>query len=412
MTVARPKLILFLLLAMPMAGISLADEISISVSGNKRTRTSYIENIVNDYLARNNIDSTINVDAERLKDLIVDKELFSEVDVNIVGNRIDIKVKDRWTLIPIPIATAQSGQDTMFGLFVMETNLFGYGKTGILGGLFSQSQSSFFAMYQDPEVAFTNWMFGAQVSSSQKIDYLYDGEEKVFGDNRKINGASLSPGYEFSEKIKSAINIGIAEVVYDSLSDYPEPEGFKTILGGFNLNWDDATFRYYYKEGWLGYFETNHQLIRNDDIPKSYDVRIQLNSEKRIFLEQVLQVQGSGGYQGGGDERDLMRVGANSGFRGIPNNGAWVDRYLTLALDYQIPLWRGRIGTWTVAPFCDVGYLRQPTIDESEELTYTAWGLGTYLFLRKLAIPGVGVQVGHNDTYQDSFFEVTIGFAF
>lgn len=92
MRVARPKLILFLLLALSTAGISLADEITISVSGNKRTRTSYIENIVNDYLTRNHIDSTINVDAERLKDLIVDKELFSEVNVNIVGNRIDIKV--------------------------------------------------------------------------------------------------------------------------------------------------------------------------------------------------------------------------------------------------------------------------------------------------------------------------------
>lgn len=314
MRIARPKLILFLLLALSTADISLADEIVISVSGNKRTRTSYIENIVNDYLAGNHIDSTINVDAERLKDLIVDKELFSEVNVNIVGNRIAIKVKDRWTLIPIPIATAQSGQDTKFGLFVMETNLFGYGKTGILGGLYSQSQSSFFAMYQDPEVAFTDWIFSAQVSSSQKIEYLYDGEEKVFGDNRKINGASLSLGYAFSEQINSAINIGIADVDYSSLSDYPEPEDFKTILGGFNMNWDNATFRYYYKEGWSGNFEMNHQLIQNDEIPKSYDVRIQLNSEKRILIEQVLQVQGDGGYQGGGDEQDLMRVGSKGGF--------------------------------------------------------------------------------------------------
>ena len=138
---------------------------------------------------------------------------------------------------------------------------------------------------------------------------------------------------------------------------------------------------------------------------------IQLNSEKRIVLEQVLQVQGSGGYQGKGDERDLMRVGAERGFRGIPDSGAWVDRYLTLALDYQIPLWSSRIGTWTVAPFCDVGYLHQPTLEGSEEITYSALGLGTYLFLRDLAIPGVGVYVGHNDTYQDYFFEVTIGFA-
>jgi len=147
--VALPILISFLLLTLSTADISLADEITISVSGNKRTRTSYIENIINDYLAQNNIDSMANVDAQALKDLIVDKELFSEVDVNIVGNQIDIMVKDRWTLIPVPIVTAQSGQDTKFGLFVMESNLFGYGKTGVVGGLFSKSQSNLYLIFSE-----------------------------------------------------------------------------------------------------------------------------------------------------------------------------------------------------------------------------------------------------------------------
>jgi len=343
--------------------------------------------------------------------LIVDKELFSEVDVNIVGNQINIKVKDRWTLIPIPMAMAQSGQDTKFGLFVYETNLFGYGKTGVLGGLFSQSQSNFFAMYKDPEVAFTDWMFSTYFSSSQKIEYLYDGEEKIFGDNRNINGAGLSLGYKFSDKIKSDLNITIADIDYKVLNNYPEPEDYKTISGKLNLDWDDATFRYYYKEGWIVHFEMQHQLLRDDDTPKSYHLRLQVNVEKNVLLDQVLQVQVSGAYQDGGDERDLMRIGAKRGFRGIPDSGAWVDKYMTAAFDYQIPLWSSRIGTWTVAPFCDVGYLDQPTSNGSEKIGYTALGIGTYLYLRKLAIPGVGVQVGHNDTFQDSFFEVTIGFS-
>jgi outer membrane protein assembly factor BamA len=408
---SRVKRILCFVLLLSTTRTAIAEDITIFVTGNERTRSSYIENIANDYLARNQINRAADVKVKELKDLIVDKELFSEVDVNIVGNRINIKVKDRWTLIPIPMAIAQSGQDTKFGLFVLETNLFGYGKTGVLGGLFSQSQSNFFAMYKDPEVAFTDWMFGAYFSSSQKIEYLYDGEENIFGDNRNINGAGLSLGYAFSEKIKSDLNITIADVDYKTLNNYPEPEDYKTSSAGLNLDWDDATFRYYYKEGWIGHFEMQRQFWRDDDTPESYQLRLQVSGEKNVFLEHVLQVQISGAYQDGGDERDLMRVGAKRGFRGIPDSGAWVDKYMTAAFDYQIPLWRSRIGTWTVAPFFDVGYLDQPTSNGREKISYTALGIGTYLYLRKLAIPGVGVQVGHNDTYQDTFFEVTIGFS-
>lgn len=152
------------LLVLCAAGVAAADEIVISVSGNKRTRTIYIENIVNDYLARNRITRAADVNTVELKELIVDKELFSAVDVDVNGDRIDIRVKDRWTLIPIPIVTAQSGQDTKYGFFAMESNLLGYGKVGVIGGMYSQSQSSFFLMYQDPEVGFSDWMFGAQVS--------------------------------------------------------------------------------------------------------------------------------------------------------------------------------------------------------------------------------------------------------
>jgi monofunctional biosynthetic peptidoglycan transglycosylase len=226
--VARPKLSLFLLLALSTAGISLADEITISVSGNKRTRTSYIENIVNNYLARNHIDNMINVDAERLKDLIVDKELFSEVNVNIVGNRIDIKVKDRWTLIPIPIATAQSGQDTKFGLFVMETNLFGYGKTGILGGLYSQAQSSFFAMYyRDSNTAIFKGTVSLEInggfastltiSRSYKLGGYYGILLRVKGDGKKYQFRmrtddrfdGVSYRYEFSTEFNTWMIIDI-----------------------------------------------------------------------------------------------------------------------------------------------------------------------------------------------------------
>ena len=77
-------------------------------------------------------------------------------------------------------------------------------------------------------------------------------------------------------------------------------------------------------------------------------------------------MQFSGGLLEGGDDRDLIRYGAQRGFRGVPESGAWMDRFLSGALDYQIPLWSGGLGTWTVAPFCDAGITSQPLLERGQ----------------------------------------------
>ena len=388
-----------------------ADNISVSVSGNTRTQSSYIKNIVHDYIQQAGIQEAADIDIARLEALILDKELFSEARVAVRDNTIHVTVKDRWTLIPIPVLISQSGEDTKYGLFVLESNLLGYGKTVVAGAMLSKSQGTYFFMYQDPEVASTDWTFDTQIVKVDKVTYQYQGEEKLFGDDRSLNKASVSLGYMFLEGVKAGLGMGWTDISYNALNDYATPDDTSAVSGRSFFELDAATFRFYYKEGWQGRLEFDQQLYRHDSAPKASQIEAVLLGEKNVVGQQAIQAQLNVGYLNNGDERDLIRVGGNRGFRGIQDEGVWVDRYATLALDYQIPIWFGNLGTWTVAPFCDIGQLRQPQ-GEDTVVTYTAIGLGTYLYLKEVALPGVGIYAGYNDSFQETFFSATIGFAF
>jgi len=47
---------------------------------------------------------------------------------------------------------------------------------------------------------------------------------------------------------------------------------------------------------------------------------------------------------------------------------------------------------------------------DNKTVNYHSYGIGSYFFLKKIAIPGIGLVIGTNTEYQDSFFKFTIGF--
>jgi len=371
--------------------LSIAENITVSVSGNTRTKSAYIENIVRDYLYRAGIETATEIDIEKLTALILDKELFSEVIVTVSDETVHITVKDRWTLIPIPLITSQSDQDTKYGLFVIERNFLGYGKTAIVGGMFSESQSAYFLAYQDPEIALTNWTLDAQTAKEDKVTYRYENEDKIFGDERTTYWNYFKVGYSFSEKFIAAVKVESLDITFDDLDEYEQPDDYRTAASGLIIEYDAADFRFYYKEGWQARLEMAYQFYRDDNVEKVGLIEGQVNSDINLIGKQVLQTQVRAGFLDNGDDRDLFRLGGSIGFRGIQEQGVWVDRFAALSIDYQIPVWSGDLGTWTVAPFSDFGYLNYPQDTDAYDY-YASIGIGTYLFLKDVALPGVGIR--------------------
>ncbi|MFH1903935.1 MAG: BamA/TamA family outer membrane protein [bacterium] len=388
-----------------------SNEFVINVTGNKRTKTKFIRDLVEEYLTDDNITNISEVDEKNLKEHIYNTKLFSEVDIAIEEEKINVAIKERWTLISIPFFATSGDEDTKFGFFILERNFLGYGKAVSLGTMLSEDQESYFVMYGDKSVLSSNWTLMTNIGKSDNNYYIYKGEDKIYGINQESENLNLSVGYKFSNSFRSEIGIEGRKNIYHQLETYSVLNDYETMISSLNLRWDFSNYRLYFQEGIRANVGLKHQVYRDDKVDNYYGFLTNLSWQKQLFENNVLQALVKGSYIEDGDERDDLRIGGTSGFRGIFSSGVWVKGYLTGSLDYQIPLKFSKYGTWTIAPFCDIGYLRKRFPEKDTEL-YVASGLGTYFYLKNIAIPGAGLQVGHNTKYEEIFFKFSIGFTF
>ena len=77
--------------------------------------------------------------------------------------------------------------------------------------------------------------------------------------------------------------------------------------------------------------------------------------------------------------------------------------------DWQIPLKHKDYGTWVAAPFFDFGSFNS---DLAGEGNYFAFGVGGFLYLKKIALPGLGIYAGHNNKFESGFVNFFMGASF
>ncbi len=388
-----------------------AEQVKISVSGNERTESNFIFRLTETCIEDQGAQGLENVDPDQLKERIINSKLFSEVEISNDASELLVVVKERWSLIPIPIINSESGKETTFGLFVMERNFLGIGKTVALGGTTSSENGMMFIMYEDPAVLSTNWKIKFNLGTSKNQIFLYDGEDEIDGINSNTTFFNGALGYLFMPGVSASVLLNRSINQYKQLETYLRPDDFAASSLGIELIWDKSMFRFYYQEGFSNRVKLVQQVERSDEADFSTHFQLMVNWQSRTVSNQAIQLGFVYAATENADVRTALRIGSQTGTRGILDKGVWAEAYAAFSIDYQFPLMIGSNGTWTVAPFMDNGSIRLVT-SGNEIINYTAYGLGTYYFLKEVAIPGIGLIIGKNDNYQQQFYKITIGFDF
>ncbi len=381
------------------------DELTVQVEGNTKTLGIYIEALLKKCLRRM---STDEPDPETyLSQCIYNAKHFSKVVVKKNNNSFHINVEEKWSLIPIPIVAAGSGGEEKYGLVLLDSNFLGLGKIFAIGGSIGSSGNTYFFHFDDKKVFLSNWSFLASHSRSNRDYYLYDGTEKVFGFHENRLAAVLGLGYQF-KNFSPALRYVLQINEYENLLTYQKPKDYRVSKAGIRLRYDYSDYKLYYNSGVIFDASILRDLSRSDDHRFST-----LGSSKvRIGVPSILGHAVLGEVQGGrltgGSDTDIFRLGLTKGFRGIPALGAWPESYIAASFDYQVPIRSLSIGTWTIAPFADAGHLQYRN-DSASELSYQSYGIGTYIFLKEIAIPGLGIEIGRNTTFQDYFANFSLG---
>lgn len=361
--------------------------------GNKRTQDRYLRYLV----------ETCEKTSVSLEQCLLNTKLFSRVKVS--GDTI--QVEERWTLIPVPSMTSGSSGSS-YGLYLMESNFLGLGKFAMIGGSLGSQGNSLLLFYKDTNFLHSNWTTHVIFHLAETDQKAYKRQDVVesFVEEHKYLKAGI--GWKWTPKFETAWGISYVDSHYKELDGGNIPAPAHSWMGNLTLEYKGSDFKFYFNEGLDAQIDYLADLYHSDGEELVHRIHGNFNYQKNIFLRHAAQFSLSFAKATSSTMKSIDKVGGRPGLRGIENGGLWVERYAALSFDYQLPVHEADYGTWTIAPFLDYGVFSSDYTNQTHQ--FQSFGVGGYLFLREVALPGLGFIVGRNPRFMETFTTVAIGF--
>ena len=381
---------------------------NITVSGISKTR---LETVINEVhavpgqkLSAFNCYHTVNS--------LKRKNIFSSIDLYYIpsGNGVDIQVvvKEKWTIIPIPLFTS-NGNKLSIGFYILETNFFGFGKTIFSGGSISTAGNSAIIGYVDPAVNYTDFRMNVFLSFKQLVFETGDMYKEEFNRYRATSTlARLDLGYTFN----GHFNLYMSGGYRDSMTDkdysrsYNKPESARMLPFGVLLYVDRLS---YYEYLYFGLkFDPAVYYGIDPENGKSYGwCQYSGQYSMKLFSCHRLAFFSSGAY-GVRPESMGDRISGKTGAMTLPADIISADNWINGSLVYEYPLLRFRWGSVTVLSFWEQGVFESRQVNTTY---YFGPGCGTLLYLKRIAIPAMGFNLGYNVRTTAVEFSFYVGMA-
>ncbi len=387
--------LLFLLFA---AQSAVSEEIirEIHFIGLKRTRESTALQIIRPVEPGQVFDETTEktIIQELREAGIFNPEITVESRVTGSDVIIDVYLRDKWTLIPIPIFSFSQNGSWRAGALAIEGNLLGFYKTLGLGLFFGSEGWSLLSFYSDNIFLDTDLKFTASVNLG--LNEVVDenvAEETVREYQTDEAGLGFSLEYPFTEKFSLT-----AGWDYDRSALRP---GSTVMMNIPDLNstgltaraaWKDLYYDIPYEYGLLttASYTWNWGLDGTAGYP---EVRGRVNWGIRPAWDHLLLFTARGGWSSSLPVQKQFRLGGFPGTMNLPMDRIAADEYASAAAVYNVPVWHFPGGTLSVKGFYEAGYLQSDLIDRT---LFHGPGGGIEIFINNLAIPAIQMNIGWN----------------
>ena len=378
----------------------------ISLSGLKRTKNEVLLQIIEPVkVGEIFTDQTEEIIIQNLRETgIFVPEI--EISTEILNNEayIHILVQDKWTLVPIPIISISKGDSWNAGLLTIENNLFGYSKTLGLGVFYGSEGWTLLSFFEDKHIFQSDLFLSASLSGGQDNVIDLNAEEVVIREYQS-NKLSVRLGVEYP--VFGDVFIGGA-LEYDlSLRDENSPTilqdinslGLKGTIGLNNIYYDIP-----YEKGITAQFSAsmNREFQDQTFFPViSSDIQWSFTP----WFRHLIALKAFGGW-GQMPVQKQFRIGGLDGSRILPKDNIAADEYASFAFIYNIPVLTFKIGTISAKVFYEAGYFKSDLIQRT---FFHGPGIGLEFFIKNLAIPAVGFNLGWNLETMEMQFSVGIG---
>lgn len=379
---------------------------TIEIVGNQRTQKSVIVSAAD--LSDDIDEASLALARQRIMNL----RLFETVEIvraDVDGAPvITIKVKERWTLFPIPFVSSSS-RGTNGGVFVLDTNLFGLNKLVAVGGSYASWGGAAVLLYQDPSVAGTRATLRFSASYAKNDRERRIENEIVDGYEDERTEVSLLSGYRVTPRLTLSAGWHMNHIAGEPTMD----TATGVTAGGWNhgpmamLEYRGADFKMYYDDGLtasLIYKQAREELGAERNV---LDVLARAQYTRALLPGQATTLSAQVDFVDGDRILDTHFLGGRSGTRGFEQLTLWADRAATLTLDHQVPFFARGWGIWTAAAFVDVGRYQY----DGDASSFVTPGAGIRLYLPRMNFPAVGFDVSYSLDSEKLFFAASVGLA-
>jgi hypothetical protein len=302
------------------------------------------------------------------------------------GVRLRISLREKWTLIPIPLVTVKDGETT-WGATVVESNLLGTASRLIATLAVREGEPGGRLIYIDPHLGGSRFrLFGALAYTDERRG-VWDADGETGSYRQETTGATLALGYRFARRTSASGGLRLTDFSFDEPSGEAAPP-------------EDARER------------SLVLLLRHEGTDRDEERRSGLSGELQLELGvealgdevgrtaldgaarwartgssgSTLDLNGYALWTDTVDYEEGSRTPA-SFLRGYDADRFRPDRLLGGTVEYQIPVARFREATCSVVPFADAALLRDRYRSFTLGDAQADAGLALAVHVRRVALP-------------------------
>lgn len=373
---------------------------SIKISGLKRTKEKVVRDLIKPVTEESSYsEETDEFIIQKLREAgIFNPEIL--IDVKEIENRVDLEIflKDRWTLIPIPIVSIGGNGSWKAGILGIEGNLLGLNKTLGLGFFAGSDGLSLLSFFSNPFFLQKDLTLSASLSAGlDDTSDLYANEDILR--EYQSDTMNLGLGLEYALKknlfLKGSWEYNYSKLRKDQSPGLEIPDLESTGFTG-EIKWKDLYYDIPYEKGILAKtsYTWNLGLGETDSYP----------SLEAAFTGSFTPWGGLSGNDliqatlrtawGELPVQKEIRLGGTPGTLILPMNKIPVDEFSSSMLSYNLPVWTFKGGILSAKAFYEAGQYKSDSIERE---FYYGPGGGLELFINNLAIPAVQMNLGYNN---------------
>ena len=344
---------------------------------------------------------------EDIRIALADTDLFIDPKVEIIDGpdenvAVTLHLEEKWTLIPMPFFMYSNGS-IGGGMFLFDSNFRGKRQLIVGGFTYSEDEKLFLFMLKDPKIGKSKYGLGmtlkfddqlggpGKMSAAGRAEYNFNRETILSAGLRGSLGreASLFGSGEFRPLVQLETSLERDSTVPGMYF----PKGFTgeiTYAPGLMTDTGSMTQEFEAEAGYAWLPAPSHQF--------EFTARGEYAVLPDIFAE------GHGGRKGA---------------RTLPNDEVFSGMLASADASYQYAAWSSRTFTGALTVFGETGFYADDTFTSGGDLTdglgmndmnyYYGFGGGFRLYLKRVAIPAMGLDVGYNMVDRDVQVSFSIG---